>query len=181
MYSLCPAEVRPGQYNCLIQRLKLNFFLICNQIVRASEYHMNITKVFLIVCATVFFIAACNQTGPVANQANVARANTSTNANSASTAQPAATADEITAGKELYSAKCTICHKDTGKGGKVTVEGKNLKPADLTSDKMKARSDDKLVAGISEGSPDDGMPAFEDKLTKDQIKSIVKYVRTLQQ
>jgi mono/diheme cytochrome c family protein len=146
---------------------------------------MNITKVMLIICTTVLFIAACNQSGPVANQSNVSRANTSantgTNAAAASTAQPAATGDELSAGKELYAAKCTICHKDTGKGGKVTVEGKNLKPADLTSDKMKARSDDKLVAGISEGAPDDGMPAFEDKLTKDQIKSIVKYVRTLQQ
>ena len=56
-----------------------------------------------------------------------------------------------------------------------------IKPADLTSEKMKARSDEKMVAGISEGAPDDGMPAFEDKLTKDQIKSIVKYVRSLQQ
>ena len=142
---------------------------------------MNITKVILLVCATVLFIAGCNQSGPVANQSNAARANTSTNTGAASTAQPAATGDELSAGKELYAAKCTICHKDTGKGGKVTVEGKNLKPADLTSDKMKARSDDKLVAGISEGAPDDGMPAFEDKLTKDQIKSIVKYVRSLQQ
>jgi len=142
---------------------------------------MNITKVFLIVCATVLFIAACNTTGPVSNQSNAARLPSNSNTTAASTAQPAATGDELAAGKELYAAKCTICHKDTGKGGKVTVEGKNLKPADLTSDKMKARSDDKMVAGISEGAPDDGMPAFEDKLTKDQIKSIVKYVRSLQQ
>jgi len=142
---------------------------------------MNITKVFLIVCATVLFIAACNKTGPVANQSNAARLPSNANTTAASTAQPAATGDELASGKELYAAKCTICHKDTGKGGKVTVEGKNLKPADLTSDKMKARPDDKMVAGISEGAPDDGMPAFEDKLTKDQIKSIVKYVRTLQQ
>jgi len=142
---------------------------------------MNITKVFPIVCASALFIAACNTTGPVPNQSNVARTNSNTNAKAASTAQPAETGDELSAGKELYAAKCTICHKDTGQGGKVTVEGKNLKPADLTSEKMKARSDDKMVAGISEGAPDDGMPAFEDKLTKDQIKSIVKYVRSLQQ
>jgi len=113
--------------------------------------------------------------------AEAAPTNTNTNAKAPSTPQPAETGDELSAGKELYAAKCTICHKDTGQGGKVTVEGKNLKPADLTSEKMKARSDDKMVAGISEGAPDDGMPAFEDKLTKDQIKSIVKYVRSLQQ
>ena len=142
---------------------------------------MNITKVFPIVCASALFIAACNTTGPVPNQSNAAPTNTNTNAKAPSTPQPAETGDELSAGKELYAAKCTICHKDTGQGGKVTVEGRNLKPADLTSEKMKARSDDKMVAGISEGAPDDGMPAFEDKLTKDQIKSIVKYVRSLQQ
>ena len=142
---------------------------------------MNITNVFLLVCASALFIAACNTTGPVPNQSNAARTNTNTNAKAPSTPQPAETGDELSAGKELYAAKCTICHKDTGQGGKVTVEGRNLKPADLTSEKMKARSDEKMVAGISEGAPDDGMPAFEDKLTKDQIKSIVKYVRSLQQ
>lgn len=85
----------------------------------------------------------------------------------------------MAAAKELYTTNCMNCHRDTGKGGKVTVDGKSLDPVDLTSAKMKARSDDKVASQISEGSPDDGMPAFKSKLNTDQIKSLVKYMRTL--
>lgn len=83
-------------------------------------------------------------------------------------------------GKELFATHCTICHKETGKGGKVTVKGKTLKPEDLTSAKMKAKSDEQLAKYITEGLPDDGMPAFIDELTEAQIKLVVGHVRTLQ-
>jgi mono/diheme cytochrome c family protein len=162
---------------CLEHRLKLNFFAIGNQIVHWM-ISMKTIKLFFVFSAAALFIAACSQSGPTANQANTAT-NTA-KANTAPPAQPAATVDELAQGKELYSAKCMICHKDTGKGGRVTVEGKNLKPADLTSDKVKARTNDKLMATISEGAPEDGMPPFKDKLSKDEMKLIVKYVRTLQ-
>ena len=42
---------------------------------------------------------------------------------------------------------------------------------------MKKRSDAKLADDISEGSPDDGMPAFKDKLKPAEIDEIVKYIR----
>ena len=73
-----------------------------------------------------------------------------------------------------------ICHKENGKGGKVTVEGKSIDPDDITTDKMKAKADDKFVGYINEGFPDDGMPAFKDKLKPEEVKAIVKHLRTLQ-
>ena len=73
-----------------------------------------------------------------------------------------------------------ICHKDTGKGGKVTIKGKSLNPADLTSEKMKKLSDEKLFKDISEGVPDEGMPEFKGKLSEEQIRSVVAQVRQLQ-
>jgi len=81
---------------------------------------------------------------------------------------------------DAYQEHCMICHKDIGKGGKSTVGGKTINAADLTSAKMAARSDDKLLTGIKEGAPDDGMPAFKEKLSDDTIKGIIKYIRTLQ-
>jgi mono/diheme cytochrome c family protein len=81
---------------------------------------------------------------------------------------------------ENYVTNCMICHKDTGKGGKVTIDGKSLKVADLTSEKMKKRSDEALAKDIREGVPDEGMPAFEGKLSDDQITSVVAYIRRLQ-
>ena len=75
---------------------------------------------------------------------------------------------------------CMTCHKETGKGGKVTVEGKNLDPDDLTSERMKSKSDEKLYSYIADGIVDEGMPAFKDTLTAEEIKSVVAHMRTLQ-
>lgn len=83
-------------------------------------------------------------------------------------------------GGELYAMNCMICHKDTGKGGPITMAGKKINPDDLTTDKMKKMSDDKMFGYISEGVEDEGMPAFKDKLKPEEIKSIIAHVRTLQ-
>ena len=137
---------------------------------------MNSLKLAVTLFALVLFIGACNQTGvpPVANNSI-----TKTNQTVAAPVTPPAI-DEAAMAKELYATNCMICHKDNGKGGKVTIEGKTIKADDLTSDKMKNKSDDKLSGYISEGFPDDGMPAFKGKLTADEIKAVVKYVRSLQ-
>ncbi|MEO6051695.1 MAG: c-type cytochrome [Pyrinomonadaceae bacterium] len=137
---------------------------------------MNSLKLAVTLSALAMFIAACSQTAvpPVANNAAA-----KTNQTVAATATPAAV-DEAAMAKELYATNCMICHKDNGKGGKVTIEGKTIKADDLTSDKMKHKSDDKLNGYISEGFPDDGMPAFKEILTATEIKAIVKHVRGLQ-
>src|SRR3954447_25335364 len=65
--------------------------------------------------------------------------------NSTPTTAPTATpSDELAASRDLYKTNCAKCHQDSGKGGKVTVDGKNINAHDLTSDKMKKRDDDKL-------------------------------------
>jgi cytochrome c6 len=107
--------------------------------------------------------------------------NTSTvRTNAAATPTPSAggASDELAASRDLYKTNCAKCHQDSGKGGKVTVDGKNINAHDLTSDKMKKRDDDKFRDDILEGSPDDGMPAFKGKLTDAQINDIIKYIRT---
>lgn len=94
------------------------------------------------------------------------------------TATPAATpVDELAAGRELYKQNCTICHKEDGAGGKMTIEGKTISPDDLTSDKIKKFSDEKIAGYITNGVIDEGMPAFKDKLSEAQIRELVSYVR----
>ncbi|HEV7699499.1 MAG TPA: cytochrome c [Pyrinomonadaceae bacterium] len=83
-------------------------------------------------------------------------------------------------GKELYAQNCMICHKDSGKGGPVTIAGKKLKPADLTRANVKAWTDDKFVKDVQEGDPEEGMPSFEQKLKPEEIRAIVAHIRTLQ-
>ncbi|MFL6374349.1 MAG: c-type cytochrome [Pyrinomonadaceae bacterium] len=108
-------------------------------------------------------------------------ANTSNTAQTSASATPTPAAggasDELAASRTLYKDNCAKCHQDSGKGGKLTVDGKSINAHDLTSDKMKKRDDDKLFDDISEGSPDDGMPAFKGKLTDAQINDIIKYIR----
>ncbi len=137
---------------------------------------MNVLKICLLLTAAAIFIAACSQGPTTTTNAPKNTANISTPAQS----QPPTPADEIAKAKELYATNCMICHKDSGKGGKVTIEGKSLEPVDLTSAKLKARTDDKLIKQIVEGVPDEGMPAFKGKLTENEIKQVVSHIRSLQ-
>ena len=70
-------------------------------------------------------------------------------------------------GKELFESKCTLCH---GKDGTRGVFGaKNLQISRL--------NDTALVETISKGR--NIMPSWERKLTTDQIKLVIEYIKTL--
>jgi len=134
-------------------------------------------KLAAVAVAFTFLAVACSQ-APVSNTS--APANSQPSANKTETPAPAATIDEAAAARDLYSVHCMTCHRDSGKGGPVTVDGKKLDPDDLTSNTMKKKSDDKLKGYIADGVEDEGMPAFKDKLNAKEIDSLVKHIRALQ-
>ena len=136
---------------------------------------MNILKLAIVFVAAAIFAIACGGTATTPNIATTT-VNTAKPANVA----PPAPVDDVAMAKDLYLTNCMTCHKDSGKGGKVTVDGKSIEPDDITTAKMAAKSDEKLTQYIVDGFPDDGMPAFKDKLTADQVKLIVKHMRSLQ-
>jgi mono/diheme cytochrome c family protein len=83
--------------------------------------------------------------------------------------------------KALWDANCAQCH---GKDGKAdTKMGKQLSAKDLTDPKVQAAfSDAKATQSIKEGVKENGkttMKAFGGKLSDDEIKALVSYVRTL--
>jgi mono/diheme cytochrome c family protein len=83
--------------------------------------------------------------------------------------------------KANWDANCAQCH---GKDGKAdTKMGKQLSAKDLTDAKVQAAfSDAKATQSIKEGVKENGkttMKAFAGKLTDDEIKALVAYVRTL--
>ena len=142
---------------------------------------MNKVKLFLITAAVSLCSVGCSETtAPTANNSRAANASTPALSNSttpgATSPAPVAAMD----GKEVYALNCMICHKDTGKGGKVTIEGKSINPDDLTAEKFKKMTDEKMIGYVTNGVEDEGMPAFKDKLTPDQIKAVVTHVRSLQ-
>jgi cytochrome c553 len=78
-------------------------------------------------------------------------------------------------GAVIYKEHCAACHGSNGAGE--TMLGKNLKLRSLTSAEVQQQSDDDLARIIGKGKG--RMPAFDRKLSKDQIGDVVKYVRSL--
>jgi mono/diheme cytochrome c family protein len=83
--------------------------------------------------------------------------------------------------KANWAANCAQCHGKSGAAD--TKMGKQLNAKDLTDPKVQAAfSDAKATQSIKEGVKDGGkttMKAFAGKLTDDEIKALVAYVRTL--
>ena len=83
--------------------------------------------------------------------------------------------------KTNWANNCAQCHGPDGKAG--TKMGKMLNAKDLTDPKVQAEfTDAKATQSIKEGVKQNGkttMKAFGGKLTDDEIKALVAYVRTL--
>lgn len=73
----------------------------------------------------------------------------------------------------LYTAKCKMCHGANGAGD--TPMGKKLALKDLASAAVQKNDDPALVKVIAKGSGK--MPAFENKISAEQIKQLVAVVR----
>ena len=126
----------------------------------------------LLFTLAILAVLACGGTNKPANVAV-----NSVNTSPPQTPLPAATVDELASGRKIFSTNCANCHKDTGTGGEVVIEGKKLNPDDLTSAKIKGFSDDKILRYIMNGVEDEGMPAFKDKLSEGEMRDVVKFIR----
>jgi len=78
-------------------------------------------------------------------------------------------------GASDFKAKCAACHGASGAGD--TAMGKNMKIRDLGSADVQSQSDAQLTDIIAKGKGH--MPAYDGKLSKDQINDLVKYIRSL--
>jgi mono/diheme cytochrome c family protein len=79
-------------------------------------------------------------------------------------------------GKALFMRACGVCHGIDGTGN--AMRAVMPKIGDLTSPELHGRmNDEQMLATIVNGK--DKMPPFQNALTPDQMKAIVKYVRGL--
>jgi cbb3-type cytochrome c oxidase subunit III len=77
-------------------------------------------------------------------------------------------------GGDLYKAKCSMCHGADGKGYSA------LNTPDFTDPKVQASLTDKyIVDTIRNGKKGTAMPAFGEKLSEEQVHSLLMYLRSL--
>lgn len=84
-----------------------------------------------------------------------------------------AIAQEDAAG--LFKSKCAACHGADGSGN--TAVGKSIKIRDFHSPDVQTQTDAQLTEMISAGKG--AMPSYKGKLTDEQIKQLVGYIREL--
>ena len=77
---------------------------------------------------------------------------------------------------DLYKAKCAMCHGADGLAA--TTMGKNMKILSFKDPKMLSASDHQFIVSTKDGL--NKMPAYKGKLTDQQIKDVIDYIRTLQ-
>jgi mono/diheme cytochrome c family protein len=132
-------------------------------------------KFALCLCAVTAFAASCarNNPAPRTGNTNVAATNSNVAATSPANAAPA---DELAAARTTYNAACVRCHKENGEGGLTDMgEGGTLKVPSFKSGHGLNHTDAQFARQIARGG--DGMPAFEKRLTPEQIGGLVRFIR----
>jgi len=119
---------------------------------------MKLVKVCLAMLSLVMLVVACASTGT----------------DTTNRSQPG-TPDVLAVAKTNYEKHCTSCHGETGDGGLVKVEEKQIKVPSLLKGHVLTDADDKLAKQIANG--DDEMPAFKDKLSPAEINDLVRFIR----
>jgi mono/diheme cytochrome c family protein len=90
------------------------------------------------------------------------------------TAKAAASGDPAK-GKEVFEAKCMVCHNPDSKEKKIGPGLQGVKDGKLPSGKD--ANHETVLANINAGG--NGMPAFKDLLTDEEKEDVVAYVLTL--
>lgn len=74
---------------------------------------------------------------------------------------------------DLFKTKCAMCHGADGSGK--TAMGEKMKIRDLHSAEVQKQTDEQLHTIIAKGK--EKMPAYEAKLSKEQIDKLVAHIR----
>ena len=122
----------------------------------------------IIIAGSLLVLAGCNRTTTTTSP--------STNGSSGIGRPATATPDEFAATRAIFEKNCVTCHQKTGEGGPVKLEdGTKLKVPSLRTGHALNHPDSDFIKQITKGG--DGMPAFKDKLSADQINELVRFIR----
>ena len=122
-------------------------------------------KLFMLalVIFAIFLIGSC------------ARSESPNTPNTTPAAKATATPDEFASARVNYAKHCVECHGAQGEGGIKTVDKVRLKVPNLSEGHALKHTNEDFVEQIVKGG--DGMPAFKDKLSPEEINLLVRFVR----
>lgn len=121
--------------------------------------------ILALVIIAFFVVAGCGKSeNPNVNNTPAAPA-----------AKATATPDEFAATRATFAKHCIECHGAQGEGGVKTVDHVKLKVPSFSAGHALKHADEDFVEQIEKGG--DGMPAFKDKLSSEDIKALVRFVR----
>jgi mono/diheme cytochrome c family protein len=84
----------------------------------------------------------------------------------------------------LFQELCSVCHGVGGKGDGPSAQGLEPKPADFSNCQLMAKDSDEVLLKIIKGGGQSVgrstvMPAWGDALSEQQIRELVKFIRSL--
>jgi len=120
----------------------------------------------LLIVAISLFALACNKPDTVT---------VTHNGPTPELSPTAATPDQFAGARATFKKSCAGCHSEDGTGGLKEVDGKKLKVPNMREGHALNHTDDDFMKQINKGG--DGMPAFKDKLTPEQITYLVRFIR----
>jgi mono/diheme cytochrome c family protein len=89
-----------------------------------------------------------------------------------------ATPASLVRGRQIYQANCASCHGVSGRGDGPAGFLLHPPPADLRVHMAAGHTDAQLFDWITHGVSGTGMPAFGQKLSREDIWNVINYIRT---
>jgi mono/diheme cytochrome c family protein len=133
-------------------------------------------KLALLSSAFALLALACTGDNTTTNTGDISRANTASSPVASASPTPSPTPDEFAAARTAYNAACIRCHKDNGEGGQVELDEKTkLKVPSFKEGHGLTHTDQQFARQIANGG--DGMPAFKNRLSPEQIDELVRFIR----
>jgi mono/diheme cytochrome c family protein len=126
---------------------------------------MKLIAIALTCVAIALVVISCTETTPPPTNS----------APSTTAASPAKPVDEFAASRANYQKNCEGCHGETGEGGLVKVDNKQIKVPSLKADHAKKRTDEQITKMITNGEEE--MPSFKEKLKPEEITELIRFVR----
>ena len=130
---------------------------------------MKSVKLLMLVGATSLFLVACSDSAPTSERKNEPTLITDS--------APSSNIDELASAKQIYKENCAECHKENGTGGPINLNGRNVRVPDFTSEKVKRLPDETYLRYIRNGDEEEGMPAFKDNLSNEEMIDLVRLIR----